>query len=48
MFPEGVETAAGMDAAEGDDLFGTWLAPKHPRLLAALANEGAAARFDDG
>ncbi|MEX1117747.1 MAG: hypothetical protein WEB60_03040 [Terrimicrobiaceae bacterium] len=47
MFPEGVEPTAGMDAAEGEDLFGSRLAPKHPRLLAMLADERAATRFNN-
>jgi hypothetical protein len=36
-----------MDAAQGQDVFGTGHTPKHARLLATSTDDGLAAGFDD-
>jgi hypothetical protein len=36
-----------MDTAQGQDILGTWLTPKHARLLATGTDDGLAAGFDD-
>ena len=45
--PELVEATTRMDAAQGQNVFGAWLTPKHARLLAAGTNDGLAAGLDD-
>ena len=45
--PELVEATTRMDTAQGQDVFGPWLAPKHARLLATGTNDGLAAGFDN-
>ena len=47
LFPELIQPAAGMDAAQSQDIFRTGFAPEHARLLAAGADEGLAAGLDD-
>ena len=36
-----------MDTAQSQDIFGTWLTPKHARLLTTSTNDRLAAGFDD-
>ena len=47
LLPELVESAAGVDAAESQDVFGSRLPPEHPGLFAAGADDGLAPSFDD-
>src|SRR5271157_5124811 len=47
LFPELIPAVAGMDAAQGQYVFGTGLGPEHARLFAAGADHGFAAGLDD-
>ena len=47
IFPELIEAAAGVDATQGQDVFGSWFAPEHAGLFAAGAHHGLAAGFND-
>ena len=46
-FPEFVEPPAGADAAQVQDVFGSWLAPEHAGLFTAGANPRLTAGFND-
>ena len=46
-FPEVIEPATGPDAAKSQDVFHSAYPPEHARLLAASADDGLAAGFDD-
>ena len=47
VLPELSQPAAAVDAAQGQHIFGTGLAPKHARLLATGTDDRFAARFND-
>jgi hypothetical protein len=47
LFPELVEATAGVDAAQGQDVFRPRLSPEHARLFAAGADNRLASGFDD-
>ena len=47
LLPEVVESTAGLDATQSEDVFGTGLSPEHARLFAASADDGFTAGFDN-
>ena len=47
LFPELVEATAGVDTPESQDILRSRLTPEHARLLAAGADHGLAASFND-
>src|SRR6266496_2297115 len=47
VFPEFIEAAAGLNAAQGQYVYGTGFTPEHARLLAAGTDDGFAPGFDD-
>src|SRR5882672_6688808 len=47
VFPKFIKAVAGMNAAQGQNVFGTSFTPEHARLLAAGANDCFASGFDN-